>query len=84
MAPVLFDNIVKTLAYGSNHKFNVRHALECKKGGLVISRYNEIRDELSDLASKAPSPSVVRDEPKIITCRNSEVKSDKDEENKEK
>jgi hypothetical protein len=32
-------------------RFTLRHALECKKGGLVISRHNEMRDELSDLAS---------------------------------
>jgi hypothetical protein len=38
---------------GCNQKFSVRHALECKKGGLVISRHNEIRDDLSDLALKA-------------------------------
>jgi hypothetical protein len=48
---------------------------------LVISRHNEIRDELSDLASKALSPSAVRYEPKIHNCRSPEVKSD--EENKE-
>jgi hypothetical protein len=64
---------------GCNQKFSVRHALESKKGGLVISRHNEIRDELSDLASKALSPSAVRDEPKIKTCRNSDVKSDEDD-----
>jgi hypothetical protein len=28
----------------------------CKKGRLVISRHNEIRDELSDFASKAIRP----------------------------
>ena len=33
---------------------------------------------MSDLASKALSPSAVRDEPKIHTCRNSDVKSDED------
>jgi hypothetical protein len=60
--------------------FSVPHALECKKGGLVISRHNEIRDELSDLASKALSPSPVRDEPKIHTCRSPEVKSDEENE----
>jgi hypothetical protein len=66
---------------GCNKKFSAGHALECKKGGLVISRHNEIRDELSDLASKALSRSAVRVEPKIHTCRSPEVKSD--EENKE-
>jgi hypothetical protein len=50
-----------------------------QKGGLaLISRHNEIRDELSDLASKALAPSAVRDEPKIHTCRNPEEKSDKE------
>jgi hypothetical protein len=51
--------------------------LSAKKGGLVISRHNEIRDELSDLASKALAPSAVCDEAKIHTCHNPEEKSDK-------
>ncbi len=54
---------------GCGATFNVRHGLACKHGGLVISRHNEIRDELSDLASKAFSPSSVRDEPKIHLSR---------------
>jgi hypothetical protein len=63
---------------GCNQKFSIRHALECKKGRPVISHHDEIRDELSDLASKALAPSAVRDEPKIYTCRNSEEKSEKE------
>ena len=58
-----------------NATFSIRHALECKKGGLVIIRHNEIRDELVDLASKAFSPSAVHDEPKIHTCRANERES---------
>ena len=54
---------------GCAQKFSVRHALECKSGGLVISRHNEIRDKLVDLASRAFTPSAVRDEPKIYPCR---------------
>jgi hypothetical protein len=54
---------------GCGQKFSVRHGLECKKGGNVISRHNEIRDELSDLASKALIPSAVRDEPRIYPSR---------------
>jgi hypothetical protein len=54
---------------GCNAVLSIRHALECKKGGLVIICHNEIRDELVDLASKAFSPSAVRDEPKIHLCR---------------
>jgi hypothetical protein len=57
---------------GCSKKFSVRHALECKKGGLVISRHNEIRDELCDLASRALTPSSVRDEPKIHLSRSKE------------
>ncbi len=60
---------------GCQQKFSVRHALECKRGGLVISRHNEIRDELSDLASKAFFPSAVRDEPRIHTSRAAEPRS---------
>jgi hypothetical protein len=60
---------------GCQQKFSVRHALECKRGGLVISRHNKIRDELSDLASKAFFPSAVRDEPIIHTSRASEPRS---------
>jgi hypothetical protein len=40
----------------------------------VISRHNEIRDELSDLSSKAFIPSAVRDEPKIYFSRPVEKK----------
>jgi hypothetical protein len=67
---------------GCHQKFSMWHALECKKGGLVISRFNDIRDELSDLASKALlSPSAVWDEPKIHACpRSPEMKSDKENE----
>jgi hypothetical protein len=56
-------------------KFSVRHVLECKQGGLIISRHNEIQDELSDLASKGFSPSPVRDKPRIHTSCAAEPKS---------
>jgi hypothetical protein len=54
---------------GCGQKFSIPHALECKKGGLVNLRHNEIRDELIDLASKAFIPSAVRDEPRIYPGR---------------
>ena len=36
-----------------NSQFSTGHALDCRKGGLVIQRHNEIRDALGDLASIA-------------------------------
>jgi hypothetical protein len=59
---------------GCLDKFSVRHALSCKKGGLVISRYNEIQDALSDLAFRALFPSAVHDKPRINSSRPAEVK----------
>jgi hypothetical protein len=60
---------------GFQQKFSVRHVIECKRGGLVILRHNEIPEELSDLASKAFFPSAVCDEPRIHTSRAAELKS---------
>jgi hypothetical protein len=60
---------------GCGAKFIVQHGLACKKGGLVISRHNEIQDELSNLASKVFIPSAVRDEPKIFFSRPVEKKA---------
>jgi hypothetical protein len=56
-----------SLCDGCGQKFSVQHALECKKGGNVILRHNEIRDELADLAAKAIIPSAIRNEPLIHT-----------------
>ena len=49
------------------------HGLECKKGGLVIQRHDEIKFELQDLAARALIPSVVRDEPQIYPGRSADV-----------
>jgi hypothetical protein len=59
---------------GCQQKFSIGHALECKQGGLVISRYNKIQVELSDLACKPFFPSAVRDEPRIHITRAAETK----------
>ena len=36
---------------GCGHGFDLNHALDCRKGGLVIQRHNEIRDAVGDLAN---------------------------------
>ena len=38
---------------GCSAPFSLEHALDCKKGGLVIQRHNEVRDALGDIAAKA-------------------------------
>jgi hypothetical protein len=38
---------------GCGQKFTIQHALECKKGGKVILRHNELRDEIGNLAANA-------------------------------
>jgi hypothetical protein len=65
---------------GCGSKFSVRHALECKNGGLVIGRHDEIRDELHFLATLAFKPSMVRDEPKIHTSSPIEGANEQSEE----
>ena len=41
------------LCDGCGSQFSTGHALDCRKGGLVIQRHNEITDALGDLASIA-------------------------------
>ena len=38
---------------GCGATFNLEHALDCKKGDLVIQRHNEVRNALGDIASLA-------------------------------
>ena len=40
-----------TFCDGCQSSFTLRHALACKKGGLLTLRHNEIRDAVGDLAS---------------------------------
>ena len=74
---------------GCDQPFDIQHGLQCKKGGLVVRRHNEIRDELGYLVSQALTPSAVRDEPLINHGHAAEeankseispVKNNKDEE----
>ena len=48
-------------------EFDICHTLNCNKGGLIMARHNEIFDGVSDLASKASTPTHVCDDPKIYT-----------------
>jgi len=50
---------------GESKKFDMNHALDCKKVGLVTARHDEIRDELRGLLAHVFSPSRIRCEPMI-------------------
>ena len=54
---------------GYGTKFTTKHTVACKKGGLVVSRHNEIKAETGGIAIQALGSNRVRDEPKVITCR---------------
>ena len=54
---------------GCQTKFSISHALDCKKGGLVTARHNELRDGVEDLSGKAFTPSHVRNDPLIYSGR---------------
>ena len=57
---------------GCNSKFDMDHTLNCKHGGLVIQRHDEIKNELGYLMSSALTPSAVRDEPSIYISQNAQ------------
>ena len=50
---------------GCSARLLICHALDCKRGGLVMASHNELRDGVADLAGKAFTPSQVRDDPLI-------------------
>ena len=51
---------------GCSAPFSLHHGLNCKKGGLILHRHNELRDEVATLAAAAFAPSAIRTEPMII------------------
>jgi hypothetical protein len=55
---------------GCGAPFTLSHALDCKRGGLIIVRHNEIRDAFGDLANIA-WPNVIR-EPVVRDSNDSE------------
>ena len=44
--------------------FSICHALDCKKGGLITTRHNKIRDGVADLSGKASPPHTCAATPK--------------------
>ena len=52
---------------GYEARFTISHALDCKKGGLVTARHNELRDGVADLSGKAFTPSHVCNDPLIYS-----------------
>ena len=49
-----------------NAKFTIFHALDCKRGGLVTSRHNDLLDRFADLAVKAFTNSHIHDDPRVF------------------
>ena len=53
--------------YGCWAAFTIFHALDCKKGGLIMGRHNEFCDGVDELSGKAFNPVHVSNNPKIFT-----------------
>ena len=51
---------------GCNAKFTVTHALNCKNGGLISLRHDEIADEWARLCAIALTPAAIVDRPYIF------------------
>ena len=56
-----------TYCDGCQAIFPISHALDCKKGGFVTARHNELRDGVEDLAGKAFTPYHVHIDPLIYS-----------------
>ena len=52
---------------GCGAAFSIYHALDFKKGSLVTSCHNELRDGVANLSGKSFTPAHVCDDPKIFT-----------------
>ena len=48
-------------------KFDICHALDCNKGGLIMAHHSKIRDGVVNLSIKAFTSTYVRDDLKIYT-----------------
>jgi hypothetical protein len=52
-----------------NEKFTVEHAMDCKIGGLVLQRHNDVAAEWHHLCAQGLSPAAISDEPLIHTSQ---------------
>ena len=55
---------------GCGCDFDGEHGKNCKTGGLIIQRHDELKKELGFLLSSALNPSAIRDEPEIYFSQN--------------
>ena len=62
---------------GCGCKMSVEHALQCKVGGLVHIRHNDVAEEWGALNAQAFSPSAVSHEPRINSSETQEEAKDR-------
>ena len=53
---------------GCGAAFSIYHALDCKKGGLIMEHHNELHDGVADHAGKNFTPMHVPDDPIFFTA----------------
>eukprot|EP00957_Ditylum_brightwellii_P159564 12146622-Ditylum_brightwellii.AAC.1 len=58
---------------GCGKKFGLKHALDCKTGGLITARHDELRDKLCVVGTQTYSPAAIRDKPYIKNGRNCNI-----------
>mmetsp|Transcript_4493 Transcript_4493/g.9665 ORF Transcript_4493/g.9665 Transcript_4493/m.9665 type:complete len:151 (+) Transcript_4493:354-806(+) len=52
---------------GFSSPFTMEHAMQCRQGGLILQRHNNVAGEWHMLCAEALKPSAVTDEPRIPT-----------------
>ena len=62
------ENLADTCA-GCGQQFSVEHAFSCRKGGQILARHDDLKEEFGTLAAHAFGRSRVFDEPVIKTSR---------------
>ena len=57
---ILLQYGIEPLYHDCGARFSIRHYLDCKKGGLITSSHNELRDGVADLDIKSLTPTHMR------------------------